>query len=82
MILHKDERIFRDSILATAQHLSAPEVFIEKDCVSIISIILKEFFTLELSAQVVFKGGNSLSKMHNLLKQFSEVSVVFQIDWG
>jgi hypothetical protein len=31
MILHKDGKMFQDSILATAQHLGIPEVYNEKD---------------------------------------------------
>lgn len=80
MILHKDGKMFRDSILATAQHLGIPEVYIEKDYW--VSLVLKELFTSELSNQIVFKGGTSLSKCHNLIQRFSEDIdlVVFRID--
>jgi len=80
MILHKDGKIFRESILATAQHLGIPEVYIEKDYW--VSLVLKEIFRSELSNQVVFKGGTSLSKCHNLIQRFSEDIdlVIFRID--
>ncbi len=80
MILHKDGKIFRESIQATAQHLGIPEVYIEKDYW--VSLVLKELFTSKLSNQIVFKGGTSLSKCHNLIQRFSEDIdlVVFRID--
>jgi len=80
MILHKDRKMFRDSIQATAQHLDIPEVYIEKDYW--VSLILKKLFTSELSNQVVFKGGTSLSKCYNLIQRFSEDIdlLVFRID--
>ncbi len=80
MILHKDEKMFRDSILATAQHLGIPEVYIEKDYW--VCLVLKKLFTSELSNQIVFKGGSSLSKCHHLIQRFSEDIdlVVFRID--
>ena len=65
MILHKDGKIFRESILATARHLGIPEVYIEKDYW--VSLVLKEIFTSELSNQVVFKGGTSLSKSLHII---------------
>jgi len=70
MILHKDGKMFRDSILATAQHLAIPEVYVEKDYW--VSLVLKELFASELSNQIVFKGGTSLSKCYNLIQRFSE----------
>jgi len=80
MILHKDGKMFRDSILATAQHLGIPEAYIEKDYW--VSLVLKELFTSKLSTQVVFKGGTSLSKCHSLIQRFSEDIdlAVFRID--
>jgi len=53
MILHKDRKMFRESIQATAQHMGIPEVYIEKDYW--VSLVLKELFTSELSNQIVFK---------------------------
>ncbi|MCG8532622.1 MAG: nucleotidyl transferase AbiEii/AbiGii toxin family protein [Desulfovibrionales bacterium] len=70
MILHEDEKIFQDAIVATAQHFGIPEVYIEKDYW--VSLVLKELFASEISDQVVFKGGTSLSKCHHLIERFSE----------
>ena len=70
MILHEDEKMFQDAIVATAQYFKIPEVYIEKDYW--VSLVLKGLFASEISSQVVFKGGTSLSKCHHLIERFSE----------
>jgi len=47
-----------------------------------LSLVIKELFTSELSNQVVFNGGTSLSKCHNLIQRSPEDIhlVIFRTD--
>ena len=70
MILHHNKELFQDAVQATAQHLSIPEVYIEKDYW--VSLVLCKIFSSRISDQIVFKGGTSLSKCYGLIQRFSE----------
>jgi len=70
MRLHHNKGLFQDAVQATAQQLSIPEVYIEKDYW--VSLILHEIFSSNISDQIVFKGGTALSKCHRLIQRFSE----------
>jgi len=70
MILHQNRELFQDAILATAQSLKIPEIYIEKDYW--VTLALYEIFHSELASEAVFKGGTALSKCHKLIERFSE----------
>ena len=70
MRLHHNKGLFQDAVQATAQQLSIPEVYIEKDYW--VSLVLREIFSSNISDKIVFKGGTSLSKCHRLIQRFSE----------
>jgi len=70
MRLHHNKGLFQDAVQATAQQLRIPEVYIEKDYW--VSLVLREIFSSNIADQIVFKGGTSLSKCHNLIQRFSE----------
>lgn len=70
MRLHEDSRLFRQAVLATAQAMQLPEVFVEKDYW--VTLALKAVFGSSAAADCVFKGGTSLSKCYGLIDRFSE----------
>lgn len=70
MILHEDKSAFLDLIQETAKSIGLPEVYIEKDYW--VTDALKNLSESEYVSKVVFKGGTSLSKAHNLIHRFSE----------
>lgn len=70
MKLHQNRELFQDAILATAQSLTIPEIYIEKDYW--VTLALYEIFHSSLSSEAVFKGGTALSKCHKLIERFSE----------
>lgn len=69
MKLHESED-FKDAILATAQFMNIPDVFIEKDYW--LTFILYRLSNHPNSEKIVFKGGTSLSKAYHLIERFSE----------
>jgi hypothetical protein len=70
MRLHEESRLFRQAVLATAQEMRLPEVYVEKDYW--VTLVLKAVFSSAARADCVFKGGTSLSKCYGLIERFSE----------
>lgn len=70
MNLHEDSRLFRQAVLATAQDMQLPDVYVEKDYW--VTLALKAVFDSSAAADCVFKGGTSLSKCYGLIDRFSE----------
>jgi hypothetical protein len=70
MKLHKNRVLFRDAIVATAQTIGIPEIYVEKDYW--VTLVLFLIFKDEVGKEIVFKGGTALSKCNNLIERFSE----------
>ncbi len=70
MRLHKDIRLFTDTLRAASQHLDIKLEFIEKDYW--ITLVLSRLANSKHMDKAVFKGGTSLSKAYNLIDRFSE----------
>jgi len=70
MLLHNDEKLLDEAIRATAQQLSLPATYVEKDYW--VTRALKALADSPLSEHIVFKGGTSLSKAYSLISRFSE----------
>lgn len=70
MKLHENERLFRQAVIATAEMLHIPEIFIEKDYW--VTCALHAVFHDPIGEHTVFKGGTALSKCFGLIERFSE----------
>lgn len=70
MKLHEDVQALEDAIRATANYLSLPVAYIEKDYW--VTKALKELALSSVGQDIVFKGGTSLSKAYRLISRFSE----------
>ena len=70
MHLHHNKELFKDAILAASQRFGIPEIYMEKDYW--VTLVLYEIFHSNMADQIVFKGGTSLSKCHQLIYRFSE----------
>lgn len=70
MKLHENEELFQDAVVATAQMLDIPEIFVEKDYW--VTLVLHKIFHSDMADVAVFKGGTALSKCHGLIERFSE----------
>lgn len=70
MKLHENKELFRDAIVATAQTIGIPEIYVEKDYW--VTLALFSMFKAEVGKEIVFKGGTALSKCNNLIDRFSE----------
>jgi|TARA_B110000967_G_scaffold8973_1_gene8972 hypothetical protein len=70
VLLHKDKEALEEAIRATAQHLSLPIEYVEKDYW--VTYALKELASSSIGEHIVFKGGTSLSKAYSLISRFSE----------
>ena len=70
MLLHKDKEALEEAIRATAQHLSLPIEYVEKDYW--VTYALRELASSNIGEHIVFKGGTSLSKAYSLISRFSE----------
>jgi Nucleotidyl transferase AbiEii toxin, Type IV TA system len=68
--LHEDREFFSTSVSSAAQSMNLPDVYIEKDYW--ITRSLNQLSKSEISEEIVFKGGTSLSKAHKLIHRFSE----------
>lgn len=79
-MLHTDNKLFTDIVLATAEYFSISPIYIEKDYW--ITHSLRLLAQNENADKVVFKGGTSLSKAFNLVDRFSEDIDVAVIDAG
>ncbi len=70
MILHTNSKLFEDAVVATAQKLKIPEIYIEKDYW--VKVALHAIFHSKIADEAVFKGGTALSKCYKLINRFSE----------
>lgn len=70
MNLHESSLSFGDAIRATSDHLALRNVFVEKDYW--VTYLLYRLSKSAYADKVVFKGGTSLSKVHQLIARFSE----------
>lgn len=70
MRLHKNTKLFRQAIEFTAQYMSIPTIYVEKDYW--VTYALYILFNNDLSKEIVFKGGTSLLKCYEFIKRFSE----------
>jgi len=70
MNLHKNRELFQDAIIATAQRMKIPEIYVEKDYW--VTLALNLIFKNEIGKETVFKGGTALAKCNRLIDRFSE----------
>ena len=70
MRLHESPDTYLELIQATASRIGIPAAHVEKDYW--VTRVLKRLHESEYSQTVVFKGGTSLSKAHQLIERFSE----------
>ena len=70
MMLHKDRKLFSDTIRAASQFLDIKLEFVEKDYW--ITLVLSSLAQSKYVDETVFKGGTSLSKGYALIDRFSE----------
>lgn len=70
MRLHEEETLFRQAVIATAEQLGIPEIFVEKDYW--VTYALYRIFHAPIGEETVFKGGTALSKCFGLIDRFSE----------
>lgn len=70
MNLHEDREAFAELVAVTAETISLPQVYVEKDYW--VTRVLKFLSESSYVDEVVFKGGTSLSKAHRLIDRFSE----------
>jgi len=70
MKLHRDMKLFSDTLRAASQHLDIKLEFVEKDYW--ITLVLSRLAKSKYVDESVFKGGTSLSKGYNLIERFSE----------
>jgi len=68
--LHEDLEFFSTAVSSAAQSMNLPEAYIEKDYW--VTRSLNQLSKSEISEEIVFKGGTSLSKAHKLIHRFSE----------
>lgn len=77
-MLHNDPKLFKDTVLATAEYFHISPTYIEKDYW--ITNTLRRLSQNPNADKVVFKGGTSLSKAYNLVDRFSEDIDIAVID--
>jgi len=77
-MLHNDPKLFKDTVLATAEYFHISPAYIEKDYW--ITNTLRRLSQNPNANKVVFKGGTSLSKAYNLVDRFSEDIDIAVID--
>ena len=70
MNLHTNNQLFQDAVIAAAQQLNIPEIYVEKDYW--VTVALFTIFNSIVAQDAVFKGGTALSKCHKLIERFSE----------
>jgi hypothetical protein len=80
IMLHNDNKLFIDTVLATSEYFSISPIYIEKDYW--ITHVLRLMAQNDNANKVVFKGGTSLSKAYHLINRFSEDIDVAVIDAG
>ena len=67
-LLHDDNELYNDTLLATSDYLKIEPAIIEKDY--FLTLLLKEI--VNKNPNIVFKGGTSLSKCYKIINRFSE----------
>lgn len=77
-MLHNDPKLFKDTVLATAEYFHISPAYIEKDYW--ITNTLRRLSQNPNANKAVFKGGTSLSKAYNLVDRFSEDIDIAVID--
>jgi len=70
MNLHENNSLFQDAVVATAQLLNIPEIYVEKDYW--VTVALYTIYHSPIAKEAIFKGGTALSKCHKLIERFSE----------
>ncbi|HCA3880571.1 TPA: nucleotidyl transferase AbiEii/AbiGii toxin family protein [Salmonella enterica] len=70
MNIHENADSFVEIIQATADHLSIPAVYVEKDYW--VTYILRNLSRSDYKERLIFKGGTALSKAYKLIRRFSE----------
>lgn len=70
MRLHENNKLFTQAIEFTAQSLSIPTIYVEKDYW--VTYALYILFNSDIRQEIVFKGGTSLLKCYAFIKRFSE----------
>lgn len=70
MKLHDDIELFKDAVTITAQMLSLPEVYVEKDYW--VTLAIHQIFTSDVSELTILKGGTALAKTFSFINRFSE----------
>lgn len=70
MILHNHADYFKELIVTTANALSLPAIYVEKDYY--VTRLLNNLSYSAYKDSLVFKGGTSLSKAYHLISRFSE----------
>ena len=65
MRLHENIKLFKEAVRFTAQQKGIQTIYIEKDYW--IVYVLHHLFNSELKAEIIFKGGTSLSKCFNII---------------
>lgn len=67
-MLHNESEFFEQIILRTSDYLGIKAEIVEKDYY--VTMFLKEL--VQISPNIIFKGGTSLSKCYHLINRFSE----------
>ncbi len=70
MLLHENKKALEEAVRATANFLSLPVEYVEKDYW--VTYALKSLAESNLTKDIVFKGGTSLSKAYQMISRFSE----------
>lgn len=70
MKLHKNKKLFKDAVRATAEQKDILEIYIEKDYW--VTYTLLTIFNNDIGKETIFKGGTALSKCFGLIDRFSE----------
>lgn len=70
MKLHENQDLFADAVSITAQRITLPELYVEKDYW--VTLALHRIFTGPLAHFTVFKGGTALAKGFSFIHRFSE----------
>ncbi len=70
MKLNTDIELFKDAVTITAQMLSLPEIYVEKDYW--VTLAIHQIFTSDVSELTILKGGTALAKTFSFINRFSE----------
>ncbi len=70
MKLHENKELFKDAVMATAQQMGIPEIYVEKDYW--VTFTLLNIFKNDIGKETVFKGGTALLKCFGMIQRFSE----------